>query len=77
MITAKTELFLMLENASEQDCERLIDALHEMHGPCCPSCGESDLDRLAWQEEDGDYEHVVCATCNFTWTPNKPPVYVA
>ncbi len=36
----------------------------------CPSCGECDVDRLAW-EDDG--ESVRCATCGLIYDPTAPP----
>ena len=43
----------------------IVDALTA--GPHCPSCGESDLDRLIWADD----ERVTCASCGREYRPQE------
>ena len=70
MISARDELLHLVSTLSDAECERALELLAPLcpyRGPACPSCGEDDLDRLVWGED----EHVTCHTCGFTWDPNR------
>jgi hypothetical protein len=67
MISARDELFHLVECLTDAECERALDLLLPLRGPSCPSCGEDDLDRLIWDEEG---ENVTCEACGFSWNPN-------
>jgi hypothetical protein len=67
MISARDELLHLVDCFTDDECERALTLLGPLRRPMCPSCGEDDLDRLVWRED----EHVTCETCGFTWDPNR------
>lgn len=67
MISARDELRHLVDCLSDAECERALTLLAPLRGPACPDCGEADIDRLVWSED----EHVTCANCGFTWDPNQ------